>query len=151
MPMSQWVADYMASRSRERIERDYDGRCAQLAQAGAPRFFRILADQVKCDVADFHELGGDRRLTYSFVPSNTFVVRRPQYPAVRLTVKLNHVFIEYEFVYRNAFGSAETPSEGHFRIESDLHGRLQAMQDEVPFVEPSEISQNLLKLVFDRI
>jgi hypothetical protein len=149
--MADWVSDYMASRQQAQAQNADDARTARIALAGASQFFRVLAGRVRRDVEQFHTMGGDKRLVYSFVPSHKFIVRRPDYPAVCLTATLNDIFIQYELVRISEFGSTEEPIEGQFRIDADLKGRLQAVQGGVKFTDPAEISQILLKIVFDQL
>src|ERR1035441_548377 len=82
-----WVEKYRANRKAENQVSEAELIKAKYAIAGAPRLFKSIADRVKRDV----EAYGDRALSYSFVPSSKFIVRRAIYPTVELDVVINTV------------------------------------------------------------
>jgi hypothetical protein len=140
-----WVEKYRAERKAEGQESEAELIKAKHAQAGAPRLFKTIADRVKRDV----EAYGDNSLHYGFVPSSKFIVRRPSYPAVELEVTLSGVAVEYEYRFMMDGASERTTSNGVILIKADLAGNVQAFQNGLPFKDEIEVSEFLLKLVFD--
>ena len=142
-----WVEKYRANRKAENQVSEAELIKAKYAIAGAPRLFKSIADRVKRDV----EAYGDRALSYSFVPSSKFIVRRAIYPTVELDVVINTVSLEYSYSSKTDQASEEISSDGIILIKADLAGNVQAFQNGLPFKDEIEVSESLLKLVFDNL
>ena len=139
----------MASKREDEIAEEIKLRKAQLAEEGAARFFNNLLVQVGRDIARYHQLGGDRSVHMDEPSARGFKVRKPMFPAVALKVELKTTAIEYSYYEK----LDDTSPSGwqqiqRFQLIADLNGNVQARQGAVTFINESEVSAALLKLVF---
>lgn len=144
-----WVTDYMSQRKSEQTETEIELKKAKRSEEGAPRLFRALSNRIQSDIKQYHVNGGNQDLFYFFTPSNKFAVRKSNYPSVTLEVELKEVAIEYSYRYKIDGTVDPKITEGHFLVKADLSGNVQVVQGGVAFVDVSDVSEALLKPVFD--
>jgi hypothetical protein len=145
---AEWLQDHMASKRVDRLAEEADLRKARLAEEGAPRFFANLADRVAHDIDDYHQLGGDPDVCLDGQSAREFKVRKPRYPAKALRVELKTASIDYSYWQKpdDTSPGRWRPAQ-RFRLTADLDGNIQAAQGEMVFVDESEVSALLLKLI----
>ncbi len=158
MAAGEWVYDYVQSRKRGERKEVAELRTAELAQLRAPGFFESLLGKVARDVHAFDSYRGNGWVSFQLLDrfpdgeyvkrTGFFVAQREQYPFVTLIVRLRDIFIEYESTVIKEIEHKET-TRGTFRIVADLQGRAHATLDGEPYCDVSEISEFLLRPVFD--
>lgn len=146
--MNDWVESYLSDdgdRSRRAM------RISDLSIQGAPVVFRMLATRIESDVRKL-ESATRCGVRYEFSPSTKFVVRSPsgRLPFARIDVEL----VGLDIVCTRTRKTDSTCSEEElpllrFRICSDLMGNVQIMKNGTPFENESELSQELLRPLFD--
>jgi hypothetical protein len=140
-----WVSKYMIdSNQRQKVRQ----KCCELALAGASGLFRQVADRVKQDVESFHRNGGYHGLTFHPIASSAFKVAKREFPSATLEVRLEQLFLNYQYHFKSDHISAATEASGALRISSDVEGRIQVIHEGEPITEISEISEVLLTPLF---
>jgi hypothetical protein len=146
-----WVGDYMKSWGDDNRRRDAELRQAEFVKAGRLALFKLLWDQMEADVTQFHDNGGDTRLTAQFIPSSGIWVTRRQFPMVDLRVTLEEASIAYVRQWKFDHASEAEEEKGSFLITSDLQGRLQVKKNGKTFKDHAELSRLLLVPVFEYV
>jgi hypothetical protein len=148
---SEWVKKYMDLQRGKSNRRADELSRMSLAEAGAPAVFRALAKCVERDVQMYHKSGGNEKLVCIFVPSEKFVVRKPEFPAVELTVSLNLIFIEYAYWFRESHADDKRQRSGQLRILSNPSGGVQVFKNGEAYKDESDVSKFLLTPVFEYV
>jgi hypothetical protein len=156
--IADWVSGYMQARQHEERKQEAELRTAEVAAARAPRFFDELQIRIDRDIQTFHQHGGNKKLQFQRGPrrqdeerlvSRMFTVRqRERYPFVDLEVIRNDIMVDYTLSIRADTGHKEI-KQGTFRIVADLQGRVHSVLNGEPYCDVAEISEFLLRPVFD--
>ena len=160
MASGEWVNDYVQSRElSESKEKDVaELPTSELAQIRAPGFFELLANRVASDVRAFNSYRGNGRIVFQILSeapdggfakwTGFFVAQRERFPFTGLTVTLRDIFIHYERTVIKDKDHKETV-RGAFRIVAALQGHVHTILDGEPYCDVAEISEFLLRPVFD--
>ncbi|MGO8788764.1 MAG: hypothetical protein ACLQVL_15465 [Terriglobia bacterium] len=160
MASGEWVTDYVQSRASSE-HKEHEGvelRSSELAQIRAPGFFQLLINRVASDVRAFNSYKGNGRIVFQILSESPdggfakwtgfFVAQRERYPFIGLTVKLRDIFIDYERTIVADKNQKETV-RGVFRIFAAPQGHVHTVLDGEPYCDVAEISEVLLRPVFD--
>lgn len=155
MASGEWVSDYVQARERNEVS---DLGASELAQLHAPKFFDSLISKVASDVRAFNSYRGNGQIIFqilSRVPDGEFVkwtgffvAQRERHPYIGLTVTLRDAVIDYEYMVSKEKNHREM-ARGTFTIFADLQGRVRTIRDGRPYCDVSEMSEFLLRPVFD--
>ena len=142
-----WIDEFMDSWDDKRPA-EIDLHEMDIIATESRALFKSLWKEMEKELAVFHDRGGDLRLQGYFKPSDSFVVRRSDCPAIQLVVVLEAPFIKFSCQSRSNNKSIWTDNgEVQLVIRADLHGRLQVRQNGRAFIDEAELSQFLLKPV----
>lgn len=160
MAADEWVSEYLQSRERSERDETTELDSAELALIRAPGFFELIIRKVASDVRAFNSYMGNGRINFQLLDraleeeyakwTGFFVAQRQRYPFTSLVVKLRDNFLDYETCVIKDQNHKDTV-RGSFRIAADIRGRIYAVRDCEPYSDVSEISEFLLRPVFDSV
>jgi hypothetical protein len=143
-----WVKNYMEKRWQARGEKSDQSEKLRMAQAGAGGLFKLFADQVKQDVNEYHDLGGDAELRYEKPWDLQFRVFKSVYPSVDLRVSLEGARIVCKYLFRESADDRHKEDNVYVRIVSNEMGNVQFYKNGDAYSEESEVSEVILAPVF---
>jgi hypothetical protein len=144
-----WVSNYKNSRGHQKAKEATNEKLLDMASDRAVSTFRELSERIKGDVGSYTGDGFAQGLTYVFVPAKQFIVRKPEFPSVTLDVMLEGVTIECRYGFKPDDTSEKKSKIARFRLCVDLLGNIYVKRNGDVYTDASEISEAILRPVFD--
>ena len=146
-----WVVKYLADHDRHAQVQDVQAQRLELAKAGADCFFRSFYNQVRMDVEAFNRARREAELNEQLISSCSFIVRRSYFPSAQLQVTREEIYINYVYKFTPDHASESRIEEGQLILFADSQGRINAKHNGEPFADYGEISEFLIRPIFDYV